>query len=139
LALASAVLAGPQTIQSDTLVPPTQRLKYQDRDGPGVLEITTGARDVATEGVKIEVRLSQNGQVYAGSGFRVQLFTPPPNSADMQTIDLVVFTLRDAFGRAFLFRGQIREGGIYYRIEGGGAYERAGTGVDLDTWTISDR
>jgi hypothetical protein len=139
LGLTTIMLAVPKMARATVPPPsPAQRLQYQDSDGPGTLEITHLGPDAATGGVLIQVRLTQGGYSYTGAGFRLRTFTPPPGSYDMQTIDLVVFTLKDAYGRAFTFRGQIREGGIFYHIEGSGRYGYAGSATDLADWQVRD-
>jgi hypothetical protein len=113
-------------------------LKYQDSDGPGQMIITELGPDPATGGSRIQVQLSQNGRVYSGSGYQLRLYEDPPNVSDRAFIDLVVFTLRDPFGRAFLFRGKVQTGGITGRLIGSGRYEQAGTGSDIDQWSLQE-
>jgi hypothetical protein len=114
-------------------------LQYQDREGVGQITLTEFAPDPATGGVRLHVRLAQRGRVYSGTGFQVLLYQDPPNQSDRATVYLVTFTLRDPFGRPFLFRGRLQTGGIAGRLLGSGRYEQAGVGNDLDQWTISDR
>jgi hypothetical protein len=113
-------------------------LKYQDSDGPGILYITPFAQDPATGGDKISVLLQQNGRSYSGEGFQLRIHEDPPNQSDRAFIDLIVFNIRDSFGRVFQFRGRIQTGGIAGRLIGSGRYEQAGTGIDLDQWTLSE-
>jgi hypothetical protein len=113
-------------------------LRYQDSDGPGTNTLTEFAPDPATGGRKPSVQLTQNGRTYSGQGFMLRIHEDLPNQSDRLFIDLVVFNLRDPFGRAFQFRGKIQTGGIAGRLLGSGVYELAGTGIDLDNWTISE-
>jgi hypothetical protein len=113
-------------------------LKYQDADGPGIIYITAFASDPATGGEKISVLLQQNGRSYSGQGFELRIHEDPPNQSDRVFIDLIVFNIRDAFGRVFQFRGKIQTGGFIGKLIGSGRYEQAGTGIDLGQWTISE-
>jgi hypothetical protein len=112
-------------------------LKYQDSDGPGQIILSEFAPDPATGGGRIMVQLSQNGQTFSGTGFTLRVHEDPPNQSDRVFIDLVVFTIRDRFGRAFLFRGKLQTGGIAGRLIGSGRYELVG-GSDVDQWTITE-
>jgi hypothetical protein len=113
-------------------------LKYQDSDGPGQMIHSEFAADPATGGTRIQVQLSQNGNVYSGTGYQLRIHEDPPNVSDRAFVDLVVFTLRDPFGRAFLFRGKIRTGGIVGKLIGSGRYEQAGLGSDIDQWSLQE-
>ena len=134
----TASLAAPLAVHADSL-PAPRHLRYQDSDGPGLIDITPVASDPATQGFKIHVRLAQNGFVFTGSGFMLTvptLFPAPPGViVDPPTSDLVQFTLHDLAGHAFVFRGRISE---FLGVRGGGLYERAGTGIDLDQWKVSN-
>jgi hypothetical protein len=111
-------------------------LLYKDSDGTGVMFITEFAPDTATGGRKISVQLTQNGFTFSGSGFLLRLLDAVPGQPDSADVDLIVFTLRDAFGRAFEFRGRLTFGGIAGGLIGSGRYQQAGTGVDRDVWTL---
>jgi hypothetical protein len=133
-AVAITALAGAPGAHATTPKP----LKYQDSDGPGILYITPFAPDPATGGEKISILLQQNGKSFSGEGFMLRIHEDPPNQSDRVFIDLIVFNIRDAFGRVFQFRGKIQTGGIIGKLIGNGNYEQAGTGVDIDHWTLSE-
>jgi hypothetical protein len=115
-----AVLAAPKAGHAD--VPYQQTAySYQDSDGPGQLIIRDAGPDAATGGRKIVARLTQYGSVAEGSGFQ---------TASANGGSLLVFTLRDAYGYSYVFRGQVGN------TTGSGLYERAGTGYDLSAWQI---
>jgi hypothetical protein len=113
-------------------------LKYQDSDGAGTILISQFAPDPATGGQKIQVQLNQNGKTFSGTGFQLRIYEDPPNVSDRAFIDLVVFTIRDSFGRAFQFRGKLQTGGIAGRLIGSGTYQQAGVGNDIDQWSITE-
>jgi hypothetical protein len=113
-------------------------LKYKDSDGPGVIYITPFAADPATGGEKISILLQQNGKAYSGDGFMLRIHEDPPHVVDRAFIDLIVFNIRDAYGRVFQFRGRIQTGGIIGKLIGSGRYSLAGTGIDIDQWTIAE-
>lgn len=111
---------------------------YSDSDGTGTILISPFAPDPATGGDKIQVQLTQNGRTYSGTGFQLRVYEDPPNVSDRAFIDLIVFTIRDRFGRAFQFRGKLQTGGIAARLIGSGTYQQAGVGNDVDQWRISE-
>ena len=113
-------------------------LKYHDSDGAGTLILSEFASDPATGGSRIQVQLSQNGRVFSGTGYQLRIYEDPPNVSDRVFIDLVVFTLRDPFGRTFLFRGKIQTGGIVGKLIGSGRYEQSGVGGDIDQWSLQE-
>jgi hypothetical protein len=134
LGVAMAVLTTTSGAQATIPKP----LKYQDSDGAGIILISEFAPDPATGGQKIQVQLTQNGKTYSGIGFQLRVHEDPPNVSDRAFIDLIVFTIRDSFGRAFQFRGRLQTGGIVGKLIGSGSYQQAGVGGDIDQWTITE-
>jgi hypothetical protein len=135
LAVATAVATVAPSAHAST----PKVLKYQDSDGVGQIILDEFLPDPATGGGRLRVQLTQNGRVFEGHGTKVRIHEDPPNQSDQVAIDLVVFTLRDSFGRVFLFRGKIQTGGIAGKLLGSGRYERAGVGIDIDQWFISEQ
>jgi hypothetical protein len=111
------------------------RLQYLDTEGAGELDLSIGDLvDRATGGLPISVHISQNGATYAGSGFEV----PLSQAANGQQVDLVVFTIVDGNGDAYLFRGRITvpPHGTNGGIGGGGAFQAVGSPGEED-WSVS--
>lgn len=137
---AIALLATVRSSQAQSVAPPGGSVfgtfSYADSEGPGQIQITDQGVDAATGGERIAVQLTQNGVAYAGSGFELLLARPP--LPDIGSTFVIAFAIRDPSGQAYQFRGKVRAGGfIQPPVAGSGAYERAGTGIDLEQWTIS--
>jgi hypothetical protein len=114
------VLAAPKAAHAQVGAIAPITYNYYDSDGPGQLLVQDLGYDAATAGRKIFVRLAQYGVITEGAGFQ----TPVGDGY------LISFTVRDAYGYAYVFRGQI--GGSM----GDGVYARAGSSVDISGWHI---
>ena len=136
---AAALLAAAPGSQAQNTTPQAGvfgSFAYGDSEGPGQIQIADQGADPATGGERIAVQITQNGVTYPGSGFELLLVRPP--LPDVGSTLLIAFAVRDPSGTVYQFRGKVIAGGfIMPPVYGMGAYERAGTGVDLEQWTLS--
>jgi hypothetical protein len=137
---AAALLATTRASQAQNVAPQGGSVfgsfSYADSEGPGQIGITDQGPDAATGGERITVQVTQNGVTYPGSGF--ELLIARPSLPDIGSTLLIAFTIRAPSGPVYQFRGKLRAGGfIMPPVYGSGAYERAGTGIDLEQWTLS--
>lgn len=137
---AALLLATGRGSQAQSVVPQGGNLfgifSYGDNEGPGQIQIVDQGPDAATGGERIAVQISQNGVTYSGSGFELLLQRPP--LPDVGSTLLLAFDILDPSGGAYQFRARVRAGGFIMPPDyGTGAYQRAGTGVDLEQWAMS--
>jgi hypothetical protein len=103
---------------------------YSDSDGQGTLTVTPlgVSTNIPAPGARqIQVRITQNGNQYTGSGISYPL-------AQTNSLTLLTFAVVDAVGRTYFFQGTLNPG---FGVRGQGTYFAASFPEDTSPWSIT--